>query len=105
MSHPPLSRVGVALGILAPLVMAGCASLSRPDAARPGEMAAVSPSALREDAPSGAAHADAPGAPRPGAPATPYARPFVEVVKDAKETAGLFNIWQKDDKVFLELSP
>jgi len=105
MSHPSLSRVGVALGILAPLVMSGCANLPRADAARPGETAAVAPSALRDDAPGNAAHADAPGAPRPGPAATPYARPFAEMVKDAKETAGLFNIWQKVDKVFIELSP
>ena len=38
--------------------------------------------------------------PQPGQP-----RPFAEVIKDAKETAGLFRLWQKDDKVWLEISP
>jgi len=105
MSHPSFSRVAIALGILAPLVMSGCASLSRGDGARAGELAAVAPSALRDEPPGAASHADAPGAARAGAPAAPYARPFAEIVKDAKETTGLFNVWQKDDKVFLELSP
>jgi hypothetical protein len=39
------------------------------------------------------------------AQAAQYSKPFAEVVKEAKETAGLFNIWQKDDKVWLEIGP
>jgi hypothetical protein len=30
-------------------------------------------------------------------------RPFAEVIKDAKQTAGLFPIWQKDDKTWIEI--
>jgi hypothetical protein len=30
-------------------------------------------------------------------------RPFAEVVKDAKRSEGLFPLWQKDDKVWLEI--
>jgi hypothetical protein len=32
-------------------------------------------------------------------------KPVAEVVKDAHETPGLFHVWQKDDKVWLELEP
>ena len=33
------------------------------------------------------------------------AKPFAEVIKDARETVGLFRVWQKDDKVWLEIAP
>jgi len=32
-------------------------------------------------------------------------KPFLEVIKEAKEYPGLFPIWQKDDKVWLEVAP
>ena len=32
-------------------------------------------------------------------------KPFAEVIKDAKETKGLFPLWQKDEKVWIELAP
>ena len=40
------------------------------------------------------------------APATPgQPRPFKDVVKDAKEMPGFFTLWQKDDKVWIEVAP
>ena len=30
---------------------------------------------------------------------------FATVIKDAKKTDGLITLWQKDDKVWLELKP
>ena len=39
-------------------------------------------------------------APPPGA-----LRPFADVIKDAKRSDGLFALWQKDEKVWLELKP
>ncbi|MGB3429372.1 MAG: zinc-dependent metalloprotease, partial [Burkholderiaceae bacterium] len=39
-----------------------------------------------------------PAAPAPGTP-----RPFAEVTKDAKRTDGLFPLWQKDDKTWIEI--
>lgn len=44
------------------------------------------------------------------APATPPAaagapKPFKEVIKDAKEIPGLFNLYEKDDKVWIEIKP
>jgi hypothetical protein len=32
-------------------------------------------------------------------------KPFADVIRDAKETAGLLTVWQKDDKIWLELAP
>ncbi len=32
-------------------------------------------------------------------------KPFADVVKDAKEIPGLFKLWQKDDKVWIEIAP
>ncbi|KNZ30955.1 MAG: hypothetical protein AD742_19820 [Methylibium sp. NZG] len=65
----------------------------RPAAAVPPATAASSPTA----APPGAA-------PPPAAPPGPL-RPFADVIKDAKRTDGLFTLWQKDEKVWLELKP
>ena len=60
-------------------------------AANPAQ-AAARPPAAPGAAPAGAA---APGAPRP----------FAEVVKDARQINGLFTLWQKDEKVWIELKP
>jgi Met-zincin/Domain of unknown function (DUF5117)/Domain of unknown function (DUF5118) len=52
------------------------------------------------------AAAGAPGAsPPPAAAAAGAPRPFADVTKDAKETPGLFPVWQKDEKVWIELAP
>ena len=45
-----------------------------------------------------------PGAP-PVAAAPGGLRPFADVIKDAKRSDGLLTVWQKDDKVWLELKP
>ena len=50
--------------------------------------------------PAGAAATGGPPATPPGTP-----QPFATVIKDAKQTDGLFTVWQKDDKVWLELKP
>ena len=34
-----------------------------------------------------------------------HTRPFAEVIKDAKQIEGLLTLWQKDDKVWIELRP
>ena len=104
------------------LLLAGCASLAPPEsppaaaapaatsaapaaavsagASQPGVVARL-PAPGAQASSSGAASPGAtPGGPAPGAP-----RPFAEVVKDAKQLSGLFTLWQKDDKVWLELAP
>lgn len=47
------------------------------------------------------AGATPPAAARPGEPAP--LRPFAEVIKDAKETKGFLPVWQKDERVWLEI--
>jgi hypothetical protein len=86
----------VAAGCLA---SAGCTTLHLPG---PGGAAAAPPVAV---GPGGAASGLRP----PGAPVVAAAagalRPFAEIVRDAKRSDGLFTVWQKDDKVWLELKP
>jgi hypothetical protein len=64
--------------------------------------------AAQGEAPPAAAAAPAATAPAPTPPAAPSItspKPFAEVVKDAHEKPGLFNLWQTDDKVWLEIAP
>ena len=69
-------------------------------------------------APVASAAADASAAPTPASSASGSARPaaataaaasglrpFADIVKDARRVDGLFTVWQKDDKVWLELKP
>jgi len=118
MLHRHFSRASLAVAILAPFVMSGCASLPHANAAKPLDAAAIAAAAAASaeirDEPPGNGRGEAPGAARPSplaaaasaaAQAAQYSKPFAEVVKDAKETSGLFNIWQKDDKVWLEIGP
>jgi hypothetical protein len=114
-----LLRISLAAGTFA---LASCATL--PDAPTTGSVtassttapapattaAATTASATPAAAPSAQAIANAQrlaGAPgsTPAAPTTPALRSFADVSRDAKETTGLFPIWQKDDKVWLEIEP
>ena len=54
--------------------------------------------------------ASAASAPPPAAPAAPAAnpaapKPFKDVIKDAKEHKGYFTLYQKDEKVWMEIRP
>jgi hypothetical protein len=117
MPHFRLSRVALAL---APFLMAGCASVPLADGAKPAETSTIAAAAAQ--AATAVASGDngrdaAPGAARPAsagavaaaaaaaAQAAQSAKPFADVVKDAHESRGLFNLWRKDDKVWLELAP
>jgi hypothetical protein len=117
MPHFRLSRVALAL---APFLMAGCASVPLADGAKPAETSTTAAAAAQ--AATAVASGDngrdaAPGAARPAsagavaaaaaaaAQAAQSAKPFADVVKDAHESRGLFNLWRKDDKVWLELAP
>lgn len=60
--------------------------------------------AAAASAPAGASTDAAPGA-AAAPPAAGQPRPFAEIIKDAKETPGLFQVWQKDEKVWIEIAP
>jgi hypothetical protein len=85
-----------------PFVLAACASLPAPGANAPAATATTATAAAAAAAPAASAappgHAVAPSA--PGAPP-----PFATVIKDAKKIEGLLTLWQKDDKVWIELAP
>ena len=83
-------------------LLAGCATgrASHALAADPTAGPAVS-------APSSGATASAakPAATAHANPSNSGLRPFAEIVKDARHIEGLFSLWQKDDKVWIELMP
>lgn len=114
-------RQGLALSAVATAIvlLSGCAGLpgaaptaaeAKPAAAS-GKPAAEAKPAANSGKPAAdgktAAAAPAAGTSAPAAakpPADPTApKPFAEVTKDAKRIDGLFPIWRKDDKVWLEI--
>jgi hypothetical protein len=91
------------------LALAACATAPAAD----GPPAATTATNAAAPAPTPPAPGARPGAAGAG-PASPTGaaaaaagqpRPFAEVIKEAKEIQGLFPIWQKDDKVWIELAP
>ena len=95
-----------ATAVAAFLCLGGCAQLGTVQA--PGALAATptaAPSAAPAPAGSPAAAPRPPGAPPAAAPAPGQPPPFATVIKDAKPTHGLFSVWQKDEKVWIELKP
>jgi hypothetical protein len=112
-----LTRLALALGMLAPFVMSGCASLRVADDGKSPDDTAAIAAAAATAATSEAQHGPANGASAAGrshtvaaaaaaaAQAAEFAKPFAVVVKGAEESQGLFNVWHKDDKVWLELAP
>lgn len=119
MLHLRLSRLALALGTLAPFVMSGCASLPLPDEGKSSEEAVAIAAAAATAAAREAQHGRGPasGVPDTGrshaaaaaaaaaAQAAELSKPFAVVVKGAQESRGLFSLWQKDDKVWIELAP
>ena len=71
-----------------------------------GALASSATSATVAGAPAAATPTGAARPPGSAAPATPGApRPFAEIIKDAKEQPGLFTLWTKDEKVWIEIKP
>ena len=111
------SRTRALLALIgATLVLGGCAVIpGAPDA--PGAPAATDAAKVAAVVAAGVTAGNAASA-RPGASPASVAqavgaaaaaatgpRPFAEVIKDAKEIPGLFRVWQKDEKTWLELAP
>ncbi len=95
--------------LMVALFVTGCTTLPvppSPSIATPAT-ATPSPTAARASAPAPptAATASAPTASAAGVSAGPPLRPFADFIKDAKKIEGLFTLYEKDDKVYLELSP
>jgi hypothetical protein len=102
------------LSVLA-LALSGCAAVAvntpTPPAApvtaatppKPDAAAAPAPAGANAAAAGAARPPSAPPAAAPGSPPPP--RPFADVIKDAKEVKGWFTTYQKDDKLYVELTP
>ena len=94
----PSIRVAALTSLAASL--AGCATITPP--AAPTAVTTPAP----KSAATSAAAAPAGGASAPAAAARPdpsAPKPFAEVIKDAKQQAGFFPVWRKDEKVWLEI--
>jgi hypothetical protein len=99
---PALKREGLGLSTVAAAIvlLSGCASV---ETAKPVATPAAAPAA---SAPAAGASAPAgvPGAAAAKPPVDPTApKPFAEVTKGAKVDDGLFPLWRKDEKVWLEI--
>ena len=125
MHIPPQLKLPLPLRLLATfsaigLLLAGCASMdvrqqnaklpaqgTAPVVTAAAAAPAVAPLSAAASAPRAAASAPAGAAsaakaPVPAVdPAAP--KPIADVIKDAKEQAGLFPIWRKDEKVWMEI--
>ena len=92
-------------------VLAGCAT--SPDAPPAGSapVPVAAPSTAPAAIPSAQAIASAqrlagaPGSAPAAAPTPALLRSFADVSRDAREIPGLFRLWQKDDKVWVEIEP
>ena len=100
--HSSLLSVVAALGALG---LAGCATTAAaPMNAAPAAASASAPAAAAR--PLGAAASAPASAAATAAPPAPGQPPaFATVIKDAKESKGLIALWQKEEKVWLELKP
>lgn len=119
------SLVAALIAVIVSALGAGCATMSPPDtatvAAAAAAATAASTAASTNAGPSAGAPpapALAPGAARPStnSPAIAAAaaaaaavagqqKPFADVIKDAKEQPGFFNLYAKEEKVWLEIKP
>ncbi len=114
--HPPRRRDAfslLALSLSLGVSLAGCAAMPGLGGYSAGVAAAAAAgAAAAAESPGRAGHpgaspADAArvAAAAAAAAIAGQARPFGDVVRDAKELPGLVRLWQKDDKVWIELEP
>src|SRR5947209_5898649 len=108
--------------LAAALFAAGCATVPRDhaEANRSSDTAAIAAAAAQAatrevtnapaSAPGGARSPDrsttaAAAAASAAAQAAQSQKPFNDVVRDAKELPGLFNVWQREDRTWIEIAP
>ncbi|MCX2861308.1 zinc-dependent metalloprotease [Paucibacter sp. PLA-PC-4] len=102
----PTRREGLGLSAVAAAIvlLSGCASLETPKTAAPAPAATTAAPAATPNFPGAAASAPAGTAAAAKPPVDPSApKPFAEVSKGATQQDGLFPIWRKDDKVWIEI--
>ncbi|MDE2094201.1 MAG: zinc-dependent metalloprotease [Burkholderiales bacterium] len=96
----PLRRPWLALVLIT--VLGGCAAL-KPSGGNGAAAAGAVPVAAAAAGPS--ASGVPPGTPQPASPPPGSPKAFALVIKDATKTEGLFTLYQKDEKVWIELAP
>ncbi|MDQ6626964.1 MAG: zinc-dependent metalloprotease [Pseudomonadota bacterium] len=103
-SFSQLSRAAVSIVAVVAAALAGCTTLSTSRGAAPVVAAGSrAPAPIAAPAPAGAASGlRPPGAPPIAVVPNPL-RPFAEVVRDAKRSDGTLTVWQKEERVWLEL--
>ena len=108
---PRLPLAAFALTAVA-IALSGCATVppaasvaAVADAAAAGAAAGAAASVATRPAATGGPTPAPVGAGAAAPPIPGQPRAFAEVIKDAKETAGLFRTWQKDEKVWIEIAP
>ncbi|MGN6830324.1 zinc-dependent metalloprotease [Paucibacter sp. M5-1] len=102
----PIRREGLGLSAVAAAIvlLSACASLEAPKTAAPAPAASSPAPAAAPSFPGAAASAPASAAAAAKPPVDPSApKPFAEVSKGATQQDGLFPIWRKDDKVWIEI--
>jgi hypothetical protein len=107
MPFPSLARVP-GLILAAAIALSGCTTFQTFITGTAGGVPAVNGGAsapVGVVGPGGAASGLRPPGTPPVAAAPGALRPFAEVIKEAKRTDGVLAVWQKDDKVWLELKP
>ena len=91
-----------AIALAAAVALGGCATL--PDTSAKEHAGPTTPSPLAIA--NAQRLAGAPGStPANGASPVSSLRTFAEATRDAQELPGLFHLWQRDDKVYIELAP
>src|SRR4030095_9191756 len=108
-SDPGRAALRALRSALGSVTVSPCATLQASEATKPEPSAAATVESTGKPgatpapaAPKPAAGTAGPAAARP--PTPPGApRPFAEIVKDAKVVQGLFPVWQKDDKAWIEI--
>ncbi|WP_372526916.1 zinc-dependent metalloprotease [Piscinibacter sp.] len=99
----PIAQSALRVSSLLLPLLAGCASLPSTGASA-AAAAATNDAATTAAAPHAAASAaSAASRSAQAAAAASGLRPFADVIKDATRIDGLFTLWQKDDRVWLEL--
>ncbi len=98
-------RIEGVAALAAACALAGCATLPGETPAREAG-AAVTAAASPQAIANAQRLAGAPGSTPPASPpAASGLRSFADATRDAKELPGLLSLWQKDDKVWIELAP
>ena len=96
---PPASKTAAPAQAAEPAPVPVLASTPTTPSAPGAAASAATPSGAPGGAPPGAGAAGA----RPGEPPPP--RPFADVIREAKETKGYLTVWQKDERIWLEVKP